>query len=258
MVYAQDSVDDISEKYHQLNLMHTNLILKLGTFQQNLKDEKAREYILHGVGRRLKTLIQCIDNIFNIFAINRIEHLSKEELSNLSINLHAFFINVSGVFDNLGWVFVYEKNLFGRRRDGKVERHGVGLFKDDTQKHISDTLRDYLQSDRMTTWYEDYTKNYRDSLAHRIPLYVPPSILTKEQSEDFNTIESEIQKLDLSDEDDIYKWGELQDKQRSLGVASHYFAHSTREDGQPVLFHAQIISDYLTIDEVVNIFCDNF
>ncbi|MFH1769228.1 MAG: hypothetical protein ABH833_01000 [Parcubacteria group bacterium] len=258
MVYAQESLDEINGKYHELILLHRRLLLNLGTFQQKLNNEKAREYLMHGIARRLDILFQCIENIFTIFTPNRTEHLSKEELSNLGINLHAFFINIAGILDNLGWVFVYENNLFGRRQDGKIDRNGVGLFNDITQQHLNPKLREYLQSELMSTWYDDYTKKYRDSLAHRIPLYVPPSILNNEQSKEFSDIEAEIQGLDLSHEEDINKWGALLDKQRSLGVASHFFAHSMDEGCRPVYFHAQIIADYLTIDEVINIFCDDF
>lgn len=258
MVYSQESLDELNVKYHQLDLLHKNLTLKLGTFTQSLSSEEAREYLLHGVARRLDTLSQCIENIFTIFTPNQSAHLSKEEVSNLGINLHAFFINISGILDNLGWVFVYEKDLFGRPQDGKIDKHGVGLFKDSTQLRLGDTLRAHLQSEQIRNWHNDYTKNYRDSLAHRIPLYVPPAILDQEEAEEFRNIDSEIQSLDLSNEVDIYKWGELLGKQRNLGVASHYFAHSMREGSDLIYFHAQIISDYLTIDEVVNIFCDDF
>jgi hypothetical protein len=35
-----------------------------------------------------------------------------QDFSDLDINLHAFFVNISGILDNLGWVFVYENDLF--------------------------------------------------------------------------------------------------------------------------------------------------
>lgn len=184
--------------------------------------------------------------------------MSKEELSNLDINLHAFFINISGIFDNLGWVFVYEHNLFGRKKDGKIDKNGVGLFNKCTQQHLKTKLREYLQSDKTSTWYRNYTKNYRDSLAHRIPLYVPPSVLNKDQSKEFNNIKIEINNLDFTKETDIDKWGVLMEKQYALGQACHFFAHSMSEESPPICLHVQIISDYLTIDEVVNIFCEDF
>ena len=71
MVYSQESLDELNVKYHQLDLLHKNLTLKLGTFTQSLSSEEAREYLLHGVARRLDTLSQCIENIFTIFTPNR-------------------------------------------------------------------------------------------------------------------------------------------------------------------------------------------
>ncbi len=258
MVYSQESLDEIKVKYNEIHLLYREQVLNLAIFQNKLNNEKACEYLMHGVVRRLDILFQCIENIFTMFTPNRSKHLSKKELLNLDINLHAFFINMAGIFDNLGWVFVYENSLFGRKKDEKIRRIDVGLFNVATQKHLNPKLREYLQSERMKSWYGNYTKNYRDSLAHRIPLYIPPSILNKEQSKEFRDIEAERQGLDFSDEEYIHKSHTLINKQRNLGVASHFFAHSMNEGSPLVYFHAQIISDYLTINEVITIFYDDF
>jgi hypothetical protein len=44
----------------------------------------------------------------------------------------------------------------------------------------------------MQTWYTEYSKNYRDALAHRIPLYVPPSALNKEEQEEYMLLEKQL------------------------------------------------------------------
>jgi hypothetical protein len=75
MAYAEDSLKEINEKYSDINHIHKKLLLHLISFQQRLKNEKAREHLMQGVGRRLKTLTRCIDNIFTIFPADRVEHL---------------------------------------------------------------------------------------------------------------------------------------------------------------------------------------
>lgn len=169
MTYSLENLAEINKKYLKINHTYDNLLLRLMFFQQTLKKEKAHEYLMQGVGRRLKTLARCINNIFITFPPNQVEHLSKEALTDIDINLHAFFINVAGVFDNLAWVFVYENGLLGKSKEGRIPRNRVGLFYEETQKHLKTELRDYLNTDSMKSWYESYSKNYRDTLAHRIP-----------------------------------------------------------------------------------------
>ena len=136
MVYSEIQIEEINDKYQEVIRTDDKLLPRFMTFQQKLKNEKAREYLLQGVGRRVKTLTRCINNIFTIFPVERAQHLSKKELIDLNINLHAFFINIAGIFDNLGWVFVYENDLFGKAKEGKIDRNGVGLFIKKTQENL--------------------------------------------------------------------------------------------------------------------------
>ncbi len=32
----------------------------------------------------------------------------------------------------------------------------------------------YLESSRIKSWHDDHLREFRDALAHRIPLYIPP------------------------------------------------------------------------------------
>lgn len=257
MAYSEEALAEINDKYGKLEISHNQLLLKIMSFQQGLKNEKAKEYLMQGVGRRLKTLARCIKNIFTTFPAGRTEHLLREELTDININLHAFFINISGVFDNLGWVFVYENNLLGKADEGKIPRNGVGLFCENTQNHLSQELKDYLNTEVIKTWYTDYSKNYRDSLAHRIPLYVPPSLLDESEAKEFQDIEEQLQELDISKECDRDKYDELHDAQQDLGVASHFFSHSLSEGCRPAYFHAQVLADFATVEEAIEKFINH-
>ena len=253
MTYSTENLVEIYEKYREINNTHDKLLLGLMSFQQTLKNEKARKYLMRGVGRRLKTLTRCISNIFIIFPPERIQHLPKDELTDIDINLHAFFINIAGIFDNLAWVFTYENDLLG-----KIPRSRVGLFNKETQFFFKTELNGYLNSNTIKLWYETYSKSYRDSLAHRIPLYVPPSLLNKDEEKEYQNIEEQIQALDFSKERDTDKHDELRNKRQALGRVSHFFAHSLNEGSRPVYLHAQVLSDFMTVEEVIDKFCKNF
>ncbi len=258
MAYSQEQIKAVNKQYHKVNVDHHELTLNLMSFHNKLKNNKAREYVSQGVARRLKTIIKCINNIYAIFPPNRTELLSGDELTDVAINLHAFFINIAGIFDNLGWVFVYEKDLFGERKDGKLTSHDIGLFQKKTQAHLNAQFKDYLTSDPIKRWHKVYSSNYRDSLAHRIPLYVPPYIINKDDEKKLDKIEKEKDKLDFSKACDRTRYNELEQMEQELGKVSHVLTHSYTEGAQPIYFHAQTVTDYATIEEVINNFITYF
>jgi hypothetical protein len=258
MPYDERSLKEITAKYQNTGRTRDRLMLRLMSLLAKLTNVKAKEYLMQGAGRRLNIVTRCIENIFRIFPIGQIEQLARHELTDLGINLHAFFVNISGLFDNLGWVFVFEHDLLGKRKDGKLERNDVGLFKRETQIRLPEALRTYLQSDHLRAWYSEYSKNYRDALAHRIPLYVPPSILSGADQEKYLELEAQLLTLDLTEYENRKIYDDILEQQKQLGQASPFFAHSVGEEGRPVFLHAQVIADYATIEEVVTKFCEYF
>ena len=252
------SLKEIREKYQDIGRIHDQLMLRLMSLLSRLKNDKAKEYLMQGAGRRLNIVTRCIENIFDIFPIGQTALLTREELADVVINLDAFFVNLSGLFDNLGWVFAFENELLGEPKDGKLRRNDVGLFNRKTQSRLPDALRTYLQSEHLHNWYSIYSKNYRDALAHRIPLYVPPSVLSGADQEKYLELEAQLHALDLTVRDNLAIHDDILERQKQLGQASPFFAHSIGEEGRPVYLHAQVIADYATIEEVINNFCEHF
>lgn len=257
MRYDEQALKDIAEKYAEVRRIYDQLAFRLSSMVSNLRDAKAKEHLTHGVGRRLSILTRCIQNIFSIFPVGRTEHLAPEELVDVDINLHAFLINLSGLLDNLGWVFVFENNLLGSSKEGKLAKRDIGLFNKKTQPYLPEKLRTYLNTKRMKRWYSEYSQNYRDALAHRIPLYVPPFVLIGEEEEKYRALEDQIHALDLSVSGNFAIDDQLREKQKELGQASLFFIHSFDEGSHPMLLHAQVIIDYLTVEEILNLFCEN-
>lgn len=138
-----------------------------------LSQEQAREHIIYGAARRLMIITRCLKNVFKIFPIRRTQLLDDDERNDLEINLHAFLINIHGLPDNLAWAYVLERQI-------SINPFDVGLFQRKTKEHLPLTLREYLES--ISSWHQDYAKNYRDALAHRIPPYVPPAAWLRSMS----------------------------------------------------------------------------
>jgi len=162
-------------------------------------------------------------------------------------------INISGIFDNWAWAFVHRHNLL-EEVGGK---HGVGLFRNGTSQFLPPELSSYLSSETTVNWQTDYVKEYRDALAHRIPLYIPPAEYTPEEGIRYNQLES--QKIDLIKS---MAWDELDEtyeQQAELGKPSFVFLHSHGDGAtNPVLFHPQILCDGLAVVEFGNLFMEHW
>ena len=94
-------------------------------------------------------------------------------------------------------------------------------------------------------------RNYRDALAHRIPLYVPPSAMTpadEKRTQDIETAIRECMRVDDFDGVDKLQ-GELSTIGHLLPVFSHSFGD--HDSPGPVYFHPQLIADSRTLFEVI-------
>ncbi len=248
--FKDEDIEKLNFDLLTLKERYLNIVSRISVLSGNLKEEKAKEYLFHGVARRLGVIERCVDNIYSIFPIEREILLSWEELKDVDINLHAFFINIFGLLDNLAWVLIHEKRL-------KIDKKDVGLYMNKTQTCFEKKFRTYLNSDRIKKWHNEYLKNYRDALSHRIPLYVPPKALTSEQKNHTELIEKQLNdSIKLRDYSVI---DNLHDKEDKIGSPSPFFIHSiSEEESKYVVLHAQVITDFKTVEEIVEKFCDAF
>ncbi len=56
MAYDEENTELIKDKYNEVDHIHDQLLLKLTLFRSKLVNEKAVEYLMQGVGRRIKIL----------------------------------------------------------------------------------------------------------------------------------------------------------------------------------------------------------
>lgn len=141
------------------------------------------EHLQHGAARRLQIMARAQTNIFRLFTPSTEKPLQSDDLADVQINLHAFFINLYGVFENFAWAFVYRHEL-----EAQLQTRDVGLFHKKTGRYLPQKLADYLTSAITVRWRNEYLKTYRDALAHQVPLYVPPSVFTPEEADLYRTL----------------------------------------------------------------------
>lgn len=167
--------------------------------------------------------------------------------------MQAYVINLSGIFDNWAWAFIYRHDLLAEV-GGK---HGVGLFKKATHSRLPQEITEYLSVNDLEKWHDTYLRSFRDALAHRIPLYIPPSIYTEAEGARYQELEDKRISLIMA-----MKWKELEEVEaelNSLGQPCLYFLHSFHEEKpKSVYIHPQLLCDGLTVIEFGNLFMEHW
>jgi len=248
MKYSPEQVVEIQQGYKEvLQELETLTKSLVRDSPPSLSIKRAQEYLDHGVCRRFGTIQRCIQNIFSVFPPDRIELLNEQERSDVEINLHAFVLNLYGVTDNLAWVYLLEKGI-------ALKPSRVGLFNRETQKYLPQEVRDYLRSKTIKEWHGKYAKDYRDALAHRVPLYVPPWTCTPAQGDRYRELEAMIS-AEIS-KHNFAQVEKLTNEQDALRAICLTFLHSFSDDHAfpPVYFHPQLIADARTAMEIVRVF----
>ena len=154
-----------------------------------------------------------------------------------------------GCLDNLAWIWVTERSIKGKNR-GQLKKSQIGFRKDVVQSSFTKDFRSYV--DGKSQWL-DYLENYRHALAHRIPLYIPPFIITPDKERPFNELET--QKEAAARQGDYERYDQLDVEQAKLGRFLPIMTHSIyQNDSAPMWFHSQILADWNTVVQIVDQF----
>jgi len=224
--YSQEEIDDIANKKEQVRFKYNALIMQIGV-ADNLKIE-ACEYFVHGALRRLKYVNVCIDNIFELLPINQSTIYDENDIDKATIYLQCFYVNLSGIIDNLALALWLEKGLDCKEKD--LENHKKIVFENTKfREYLSEEFKKYLDTNEFKEWKE-YKKNFRDAIAHRIPVYIPPVINGKTKEPINPTLMC-----------------------HSL-YGNESYKKISADKCEPLYFHAQIIADFLSIEEFINEF----
>jgi hypothetical protein len=208
------------------------------------RSERGREYAFHGFGRRLEILRTAINQVFMALPPEREGIPENEECLKATIAIQAFVLNIIGCLDNLAWIWVYERGVTGK--DGaQLNPKFVGLWKRHVQDSMSQQFRAYLNSRK--PWFDSIT-SFRDPLAHRIPLYIPPYAVPKSKLEEHSRLEQEA--TAALERGDHVTYDRARDDQKRLGEFRPWITHSFHEQSGFVSFHHQLLCDWLTIEEL--------
>ncbi|MFH1022337.1 MAG: hypothetical protein V1809_03005 [Planctomycetota bacterium] len=245
MEYSKANGALLLREHNAVQLELEQLSLSVVVAGQSISNVRVQEYMLRGAGRRLRLLRRCLSNVFRLFPPTIQMPVSWDTLDEVQINLHAYVINLFGLFENLAWSFVLRHELELKIGDRKK----IGFFSESTQKYLPPKLKDYLNSSTTVTWHKEYLKNYRDAMAHRIPLYIPPAVFTPEEGDRYAELEqAKAESIRHQDWDRI---GQIKTEQARLGSACLVFLHSFSDDARPrpIYLHPQMLCDAKTVLE---------
>lgn len=254
MKYSASDLPMLEERYEDALRSLGELQIAFVALSQRETDPDVIEHLAQGVGMRLMVLSRAIENTFTTLDLNSSTPLSNEKNNDLQIYLHAFLINVVGLFDNCAWAFCYKHGI----TELLQKPLEIDFFKKSFKSHLPTPLKEHLEEQRLSDWHKTYLKSYRDALAHRIPPRVPPLTVDSNYAKEYEDLERDrwnrIHNLDFEGAE------HFRNVQRKYESPAFFFLHSFKESSKstPLMLHAQMIADVFTIREFLDLFQRNW
>lgn len=170
MYFDDEAIAQLAEGYKEMKKWEDQF---LRFISRDFKNEKAKEHAVHGYGRRLQMIVRSIKKVYAILPPERTDIPSKDQVHDATLFIQAFVINVFGSLENLAWIWVSEREL--KRSNGSdLPDSWVGLRLGNSlvRASFSNEFQEYLKT--LDPWLDNLV-DFRDALAHRIPLYIPPT-----------------------------------------------------------------------------------
>lgn len=244
MFFTPEQIAEMADKYGTMSKRCQDLVESF--MLRTYTNKQAREYAMHGFSRRLYTLVECTEIIFDRLPPERDQIPTRKERLDATIGIQAFVFNAFGSIDNLAWIWVLEKDL--RNKKGKpLHKNAVGLATHNmaVRASLSADFQEYLKGK------EDWIKqleDFRHALAHRVPLFVPPYIITKDKEAAYNELEAGMN--EALARRDYEEYDKKAAAQKALGIFRPLMLHSVVESEAYVAFHPQCIADFATVEEI--------
>ena len=249
-MFGADEIEQLYETISKTVALGQALMLR-ATFRP-YSTKRGQEYALHGFSRRLGTLGHCLEGVFDAIPPERNRLPTKGEVRDAEAFLHSFIVNCFGAFDNLAHIWVAERGV--QKKSGKpLGRQQIGLTAkcEDVRASLPPTVREKLVS--FADWFR-YLEDYRDALAHRIPVYIADRAYRPEDLEIIKKIRA--QKEVAFEEREFSRVHELMDKEDKIGCFNPLMMHSYNENAAQMYFHSQLLCDHYTVIEFGDLIFD--
>jgi hypothetical protein len=153
---------------------------------------------------------------------DRVEALALEQTDEVCRNLNSIYINIIGVLDNYAWVMIYQ---FGDEKTKRAQRSSIGLFKHTLAEDRN--LKTAIRALSPFSGWERDLKSRRDPAAHRMPLYVPPTAYTVEESSEVDRYDDLM--FEALRAQDLQRVSDLQSARSRVGTFIPVIRHDPGE-----------------------------
>jgi hypothetical protein len=244
MPYTTDQIAEMEEALEGKLADSDELMIRLST--RRWAEPRAREFAVHGLCRRLRTMEHCATRVFEIIPPGAVRTTELERLDATNF-LQSFLIACFGAIDNIAWLWVLEGAAPGIGERSIPDRYvGLGPGNRDVRQSLPEDVRALLIE--RNGWFE-HLHGYRHALAHRIPLYIPPATVDEAGAAEYQRLEDE-EVVAAAAARDWSRYDEAFRLQQNLGRFEPVMMHSYGEQARPVYFHPQMIADFSTALEI--------
>jgi hypothetical protein len=210
--------------------------------------EGGREHANHGLARRLGTMARCIERVFELLPPD-LDHIPEQVVTtDAVINIQAFIMGAFGCCENIAWIWVHERDVRENDKLLPANRIGLGPGYKIFRQSLTPSFRQRL--DPLTPWFE-LLKDFRDALAHRIPLYIPPSTVAPEDGDKYVALEAAFHAALMRR--DFAGYERRRTEWQALQRFTPIMTHSLQSPSRPIIFHPQLLADFATIEELAGI-----
>ncbi|WP_439543310.1 hypothetical protein [Hyphomicrobium sp.] len=242
MFFTEEQIVQLAEDYAALDDRYNDL--RQAYINHPWVTDRGREFGVNGFARRLQCLRRCIHNVFENLPPELAQAPDRDTRHDAELQIQAFVFHAFGAADNLAWIWVSERNI--TRNNGTPLPDGaIGIRKQQVIPSFSEAFRAHLQ-DR-EEWF-DYLENFRHALAHRIPLYIPPYVVTQANVARYNELQAGMNAAIAAA--NVARYNELEAQQMLLTSWQPLMQHSFIEEAGTIVFHSQLIADFNTIHEL--------
>lgn len=239
--YTEEDIEELKRNLEALRNKTDQVLIFASTIQ--FSNLEAKTFAFEGLSRRLQMLTEAIIELFAVIPPEMENKPNERGIFLASALLHSIVINSYGAIDNLA--HIWGKEFPVSKSNGRhLALKEISIFHRDRVllRSIGGDFADLVES--RTDWFE-YLQLFRNQLAHQIPPYIPSTLVDPDHEATYIAFEQERWSADVSDE-------RLAEIDAELLKITHFkpMLHIRPGINQPILFHAQVICDYLTIEEL--------
>lgn len=244
MHFSQNDLQELNADVSQVSSKRE--ALQAAFTLRKYRSPLAEEYGVHGFCRRVHSLARCILNVFEAIPPDQEDVPSEGTRKDVELFIQAALFNVFGCLDNLAWVWVSEREIT-QDAGTPIPRLQVGLGPNSKIVRRSLSIELQKQLDTYADWFQ-HIEDFRHALAHRIPPYVPPYIVSDEDAELYQQLDQ--QRHEALQNGKLKEYEELTRDFETFGTFRPIFTHSFGEKAPLIFFHPQLIADFKTIESI--------